>query len=155
MGTRPALAARPVHGIINGLDTACWDPAADVHLSPRMRYSRDAASTAAGKAAAKAWLQSHSGLPPAPRAPLIAFLGRLTDQKGVDLLLKALYRAVGPQVLAQETFERNVKLLCEQARPLFMATVHQAGRYRKLAGQCAKHGSMLYWSAKAGRAAMC
>ena len=68
-------------------------------------------------------LQAYCGLPVAPNAPLLVFLGRLTDQKGVDLLLKALYRAVGPATLAQEAFERSVKNLCEQVRHSWLACI--------------------------------
>lgn len=104
MGVRPALAARGVRGILNGLDTAAWDPATDPLLTPPMRFTP--ATAARGKAAAKAWLQARAGLPAAPRAPLVAFVGRLTDQKGVDVLLKALYKAAGPGALAQQAAQR-------------------------------------------------
>jgi glycosyltransferase involved in cell wall biosynthesis len=44
----------------------------------------------AGKAYAKAALQREAGLPVDPRAPLFGFIGRLEEQKGVDILLAAL-----------------------------------------------------------------
>jgi glycosyltransferase involved in cell wall biosynthesis len=105
MGLRRALMRRGVRGIINGLDTSAWDPATDPLLTPRMRFLP--ATARQGKAAAKAWLQGHCGLPNAPHTPVVAFLGRLTHQKGVDLLLKAVIRAVGPDVLAREAAERH------------------------------------------------
>ena len=46
----------------------------------------DAETVAAGKAACKAALQAELGWPAAPDVPLIAFIGRLTEQKGIDLL---------------------------------------------------------------------
>lgn len=40
-----------------------------------------------GKAAAKAKLQAELGLPVDPSAPLFGYIGRLEEQKGVDILL--------------------------------------------------------------------
>lgn len=101
-GLRSAIREHPgsMTGILNGLDLRAWDPASDPHLEPAMRF--DAARIGAGKACAKAWLQAHAGLPAAPRAPLFAFIGRLADQKGVDVLLKALLAAADPGTLAAQ-----------------------------------------------------
>ncbi|KAL6770438.1 GBSS1B [Auxenochlorella protothecoides x Auxenochlorella symbiontica] len=87
-GLHDILAARGVAGILNGLDTRVWDPARDALLPPGCRYA--AAGVRAGKAAAKAALQARLGLRADPRAPLFCFVGRLTQQKGVDVLLAAL-----------------------------------------------------------------
>lgn len=106
MGLMDTLAHRGVHGIINGLDTAAWDPRSDPYLSPRMRFTP--ATAAKGKAAAKRWLQAHLGLPVSSAFPLVAYVGRLTHQKGVDVLLKALHSCVGPEELARETLVRNL-----------------------------------------------
>jgi starch synthase len=72
-------------GILNGLDTAEWDPARDPHLAARFT-----AETLGARAANKAALQARMGLDPDPSAPLFVFIGRLTWQKGVDLVLEAL-----------------------------------------------------------------
>jgi starch synthase len=69
-------------GIINGVDYHEWNPATDPHLP--LRY--DLRSVTAGKAACKAALQSELGLPALSQAPLVGVIGRLTDQKGVDLI---------------------------------------------------------------------
>jgi len=69
-------------GIINGADYRQWNPAADPHLA--MQYTP--ASAAAGKAACKAALQAELGLAVEPRTPLVAIIGRLVDQKGIDLV---------------------------------------------------------------------
>lgn len=69
-------------GIINGVDYQEWNPATDAHLPQRF----DVQSVTAGKAACKAALQSELGLPQLSQAPMAGFVGRLTDQKGVDLI---------------------------------------------------------------------
>lgn len=70
-------------GIINGVDTELWSPGADAALPAR--FTPD---DTAGKARCKEALCAELGLDPA--RPLIASLGRLAEQKGVDLLLEAL-----------------------------------------------------------------
>jgi granule-bound starch synthase len=93
-GLAAPLAARAVAGVMNGLDVVEWDPATDAHLPAALRY--DAATFAAGKAAAKAALQAELGLAVDPAAPLVAFVGRLTAQKGVDVLLSAAPAVMPP-----------------------------------------------------------
>lgn len=69
-------------GIVNGVDYREWNPATDEHLATR--YTVD--SYPSGKARVKADLQAEMGLPVSARTPLVAFIGRLAEQKGVDLL---------------------------------------------------------------------
>lgn len=71
-------------GILNGADREEWNPSRDPHL-PATYGPRNLA----GKAACKAGLQQAFGLPERTDAPLLAFVGRLADQKGVELLLDA------------------------------------------------------------------
>lgn len=73
-------------GIVNGVDYREWDPATDGDLPAN--YGPD--TTGSGKAACKAALQKSLGLPEMPKAPLIAFIGRLAEQKGIDLLAAAI-----------------------------------------------------------------
>ncbi len=74
-------------GIINGVDYDEWNPATDRFLGEN-RYSASSFST--GKAACKADLQRRLGLPERPEVPVIAFVGRLVDQKGCDLLVRVI-----------------------------------------------------------------
>lgn len=73
-------------GIINGVDYREWDPATDQHLPKNY----DAATVHEGKAACKLALQQELGLAIKPRTPLLAFVGRLAEQKGIDLLAAIL-----------------------------------------------------------------
>ena len=88
--------AAELHGILNGIDTSVWDPATDPHLPAR--YDVDDMS---GKVLCKAALQQELGLNVSPDAPLIATIGRLDPQKGVDLLIEAIPRLVreGAQIV--------------------------------------------------------
>jgi starch synthase len=72
-------------GVLNGADYSEWDPGHDTHLPHH--YGPD---TLQGKAANKAALQRELGLQRDPRVPLIGFIGRLVEQKGVDLLMAVL-----------------------------------------------------------------
>jgi starch synthase len=69
-------------GILNGIDTAIWNPAKDPYI-PRP-YS---AADMSGKAEAKEALQRKFSLPPEPDIPLVGMVTRLTEQKGVGELL--------------------------------------------------------------------
>ncbi len=69
-------------GIINGVDYREWDPQTDRFLPAN--FNRE--NVAQGKALCKAALQAELGLPAQPSTPLVALVGRLVDQKGVDLV---------------------------------------------------------------------
>ncbi|MEQ6341082.1 MAG: glycogen synthase GlgA [Gammaproteobacteria bacterium] len=78
-------------GILNGVDYHEWDPQRDTLIA--QPYS---ARNLSGKAANKAALQARVGLPVVPEIPVIGLIGRLVEQKGVDLVLASL-----PEVLQQ------------------------------------------------------
>jgi len=75
-------------GIVNGLDTAAWDPASD----PFLPFPYVAAAMA-GKAACKRWLQAGLGLPQDAGVPLVIAVSRLVSQKGIGALMHAARRA--------------------------------------------------------------
>ncbi|WP_416191648.1 glycogen synthase GlgA [Neisseria sp. CCUG12390] len=74
-------------GILNGVGDNIWHPAGDHELAAS--YGID--NAAEGKAANKAALQQHFGLKNDPAAMLCVMVSRLTEQKGADFLLEALY----------------------------------------------------------------
>jgi starch synthase len=78
--------ARQLVGILNGVDYRIWDPAHDRHLP--VRYT--VATAQEGKAACKRALQERCGLPCQTATPLLGVIGRLVEQKGIDLLLEIL-----------------------------------------------------------------
>jgi starch synthase len=73
-----------LHGILNGVDGGEWSPEEDPHLAAT--YSAGALD---GKAVCKAALQKRCGLPVRADAPIVAMVGRLVEQKGMDIFLQA------------------------------------------------------------------
>lgn len=71
-------------GITNGIDQSVWNPRTDNHITAQ--FSRD---DLAGKQRCKAALQRAFGLPQRKRTPLFAFAGRMTRQKGLDIILRS------------------------------------------------------------------
>ena len=83
MGLDGVIRARggALAGILNGIDTAVWDPAKDPHIRPFRKP--------AGKRVNRTRLAAEFGLE-AGEGPLCVVVSRLTWQKGLDLLLEAL-----------------------------------------------------------------
>lgn len=86
-GLEGVLAARGADlvGIANGVDTDLWNPARDRYLPAA--YSAD---DPAGKATARQALLEETGLKVDATTPVIAYVGRLSQQKGIDALLAAM-----------------------------------------------------------------
>jgi len=71
-------------GIANGIDTTVWDPAGDALIA----RNYDAAAIDAKRINKRA-LQERLGLAADEEVPLLGMVGRLTHQKGIDLVLAA------------------------------------------------------------------
>jgi len=102
-----------IEGITNGMDVSEWHPSIDKFVP--LPYDRT--TVVAGKAAAKAELQAECGLDVDPTVPVFGFIGRLEEQKGVDILVAAVpgIAAAGGQVVVlgtgKKVFEAAVKQL--------------------------------------------
>lgn len=79
-------------GIVNGVDASVWNPATDPALAGRYDVE-----DITNKARCKGALLAELGFELGSGRPLAVFVGRLTHQKGVDLLLGAL-----PKLLAAD-----------------------------------------------------
>ena len=87
MGLDGLLRSRSatVTGILNGIDTAVWNPGDDPHLAAT--YGRRHVGR---RARNRAELQLRFGLDTQDEAPLLGVVSRLTWQKGMDVLAAAL-----------------------------------------------------------------
>ena len=83
---KDTIAEVDIEGIVNGMDESDWNPATDKYLE--VQYDQD--SVFEGKAAAKEALQAECGLPVDSDVPIFGFIGRLEEQKGVDILMESL-----------------------------------------------------------------
>ena len=70
-----------LHGVLNGIDVNEYNPETDSNIPAN--YS---VSNLAGKAACKEALQKELGLNVNPNVPVIGMVGRLSNQKGLDLV---------------------------------------------------------------------
>jgi len=86
-GMEGVLAARKdsVTGIVNGIDPKDWDPSTDMDLDAKYDVN-----DLSGKKLNKAVLQKEHGFKVDPNIPLVGFIARLVDQKGVDILVPVL-----------------------------------------------------------------
>lgn len=91
MGLEGLVLARSnrVHGILNGIDTAEWNPASDPHL-----LARYTAGKLTARAKNKRAVEQEFGLD-RDDGPLFVVVSRLTWQKGMDVLETVLDHLVG------------------------------------------------------------
>ncbi len=75
-------------GILNGIDLTVWNPETDTHLVKNYTNNKH---YAAAKMKNKQFLLQQAGLEQVAdkTAPLIGFIGRLVDQKGIDMIIDA------------------------------------------------------------------
>ncbi|MEO6326542.1 MAG: glycogen/starch synthase, partial [Thermoanaerobaculia bacterium] len=112
-------------GILNGVDTDEWNPAKDRHIVAH--YS---ASSLVGKAECRQDLCRAAGFEPGDPAMILGAIGRLTDQKGFDLLLEA----------APELIRRGVRIaMLGSGEPALEGAMrllegHAPGRFRAFVG---------------------
>lgn len=74
-------------GILNGIDIDEWNPMSDPHITAT--YNR---RTLGNKCKNKAALQARMGLEVNAKIPLLGFIGRLVEQKGIELILSQIQR---------------------------------------------------------------
>ena len=98
--------AAVLQGIVNGIDDTVWNPATDAAL-PQTFSSLRIDMRVRNKTA----LQTQMGLAPGVDRPLFGVISRLSDQKGLDLLLQALPSVVasGGQLALLGSGERSLE----------------------------------------------
>jgi starch synthase len=87
---------RDLSGILNGVDDAVWNPATDTLIAEDYGIQDPA-----GKLACRTALQREAGLDVQQDGPLFCIVSRLTEQKGLHLVLAALPEIVqrGGQIM--------------------------------------------------------
>lgn len=78
-----------LYGIVNGIDYKEWDPTTDSHIPSK--YSR---TRLAGKKENKEELLKRCSLNSDIESPLLCFIGRLSYQKGIGLLIASLDESI-------------------------------------------------------------
>ena len=112
-------------GILNGVDTEVWSPARDQYLPARY-----AVEDLRGKAECRQELCRLSGFDPGDPSLILGAIGRLTDQKGYDMLLEA----------APELLRRGVRIaMLGSGEPALEEAMrrqeaHALGRFRAFVG---------------------
>ncbi|MBU0554487.1 MAG: glycogen synthase GlgA [Alphaproteobacteria bacterium] len=91
MGLEGLIVGRQdrLHGIVNGIDTAEWNPASDAALAAPFT-----AETLPARSLNKRAVEDAFGLEPG-EGPLFVVITRLTWQKGMDVLLEVIDHLVG------------------------------------------------------------
>ena len=99
-------------GILNGEDTQVWDPMSDPDI--HYHYSSE---KLAGKAMDKADLQREMGLNERRDSLLFGVISRLTEQKGIDLVLEAVSDIVadGGQIVILGSGDAGLEEACREA----------------------------------------
>lgn len=77
--------ANSITGILNGLDMAAWDPETDKSLAATFSVA-----DLSGRASNKSALKKQLGLQEGARIPILAMIGRIDPQKGVDIAIDTL-----------------------------------------------------------------
>lgn len=97
----------PIKGIVNGMDVNEWNPVIDKFIA----VNYDATTVSEGKPLNKEALQAEAGLPVDRDIPLIAFIGRLEEQKGSDILAAAIPELMDEdvQVIILGTGKKNLE----------------------------------------------
>ncbi|CAK0787417.1 Soluble starch synthase 2-3, chloroplastic/amyloplastic [Coccomyxa viridis] len=87
-----------LRGIVNGIDYSEWSPENDPHLRSDGYRNYGQHDLAQGKDECKRALQRELGLPENSDIPVLAFIGRLDEQKGVDLIRESFDWLMGEGV---------------------------------------------------------
>lgn len=78
--------AYKLHGILNGVDYEEWSPSIDPFIAQRFDTE-----SMEGKKVCKKALQESFALPQRDEVPVIGLVGRLVEQKGIELIVHAIH----------------------------------------------------------------
>ncbi|MCG3203712.1 MAG: Glycogen synthase [Elusimicrobia bacterium] len=112
-------------GILNGLDVKFWDPKTDKNL--KAHFDKDHLDN---RALCKSDLQAVSHLP-VTSAPLMAFIGRLDHQKGIDILIESIvpFLKEGAQFIGLGQGQYQYSKSLEELRHQFPSQIHVESKF--------------------------
>ncbi|MEM4658173.1 MAG: glycogen synthase GlgA [Candidatus Methanosuratincola sp.] len=107
-------------GILNGIDYERWNPSTD-----RRIYANFSAEDLAARAPNKLMLSKELGLGGGASKPLIGMVTRLTEQKGVDLVVESLPEifSIGYQLVILGTGEKRLERMLKEAEHCFSGDI--------------------------------
>lgn len=99
-----------IKGILNGIDYDVYDPEADEHVAEHFSIEDPS-----GKLINKTVLQEKVGLPVNEKIPVMAMVSRLTEQKGVHLLIEKMEELMNRelQIIILGTGESHLEDACK------------------------------------------
>jgi starch synthase len=129
MGLQGALQKRTADlvGVLNGIDTTVWNPSSDVHTAVPFDIH-----SLAKKAVNKRALLREAGLPSGADAadlPVIGMVSRLTEQKGIPILMRAVWEMLEQRRARLVVLGSGVRqyedffLRCQERFPAFVRFV--------------------------------
>ena len=113
--------AHKLVGILNGADYSLWDPAIDSFIPANYNPG-----SLGGKRICRDALLQELELQPNPRGPVFSMVGRLADQKGIDLLVPLLDRLLADDVRlivlgeGEPAYERELLVAARKYRGRFI-----------------------------------
>jgi starch synthase len=130
-----------ITGILNGLDQSSFDPASDQALAAQ--FNPDSLEK---RQANKTALQKHLDLPIEPRLPLLAMVGRIDQQKGVDIALNALSRLTDApwQFILLGSGDPALEMVARNLQTVFPDRVRVVLRYDAPLGRMIYGGADLF-----------
>jgi starch synthase len=121
-----ATRKKDLIGILNGIDITRWDPATDSSLEANFSIK-----SLTPRRTNKRTLLKEVGLAPDVNRPLLAFIGRMDHQKGIDIALEALRQITDAdwQAIILGSGDPEIENWTRQLAAQFPDRVHAAIRY--------------------------
>lgn len=95
-----------LYGVLNGVDPKVWSPELDSGIAQNFTNK-----SMAGKAVCRQALQSYVGITQQTEKPIFAIVSRLTEQKGLHLVVEGIYEIInrGGQVVILGSGEHEIE----------------------------------------------
>lgn len=129
-----------LYGIVNGIDYEDWDPSKDAALPKPYSAGRPS-----GKQACKEALRKQLKLPRVP-GPVLGMVTRLSDQKGLDILMDALPRilSLNCQLIILGTGDERYHRMLTEASNVHRNRMHVLLKYDDVIARRIYAGSDLF-----------